>query len=66
MAKHGKRSDKKGKRARRKGDKQNKRSQVAPSLAPARDLPRSMPAALAVAAGALVVAGITGLWRVRR
>jgi hypothetical protein len=57
VAKNGKKSDKRAKR-----DKRAKPSQ----LAPVRDLPRSAPAALAVAAGALVVAGITSLWRLRR
>jgi hypothetical protein len=64
MAKNGKKWDRKGKRE--KKDERNKRSQLAPALAPVRDLPRSAPAALAVAAGALIVAGITSLWRVRR
>lgn len=61
MAKNGKKSDKKG-----KSGKRSKRAQPAPVLGPVRDLSRSAPAALAVAAGALIVAGITGLWRVRR
>lgn len=56
MAKNGKKSDKKGKRG--------KRSQLAP--APVRDFPSSAPAALAVAAGALIMAGITSLWLLRR
>ncbi len=67
MAKNGKRSDKNGKRAKGpKRDKRGKRSQLAPAVLSARDLPRSAPAALAVAAGALMVAGITTLWRIRR
>jgi hypothetical protein len=61
MAKNGKKSGTKGKYGKR-----SKRAQSAPVVAPVRDLWRSGPAALAVAAGALVVAGITGLWRVRR
>ncbi|HEX2471044.1 MAG TPA: hypothetical protein VHK05_10665 [Candidatus Limnocylindrales bacterium] len=61
MAKNAKKSGKKGKRGKR-----GKRALPAPVLAPFRDLARSAPAALAVAAGALIVAGITGLWRVRR
>jgi hypothetical protein len=64
VAKNGKKSDKNGKRAKR--DKRRKRSQLGPALAPISDLPHSAPAALAVAAGALVVAGITSLWRIRR
>ena len=63
MAKNGKRSDKPDKRDRKA--KRKKRSRSAPR-APMRDLPRSAPAAMAVAAGALIVAGITSLWRVRR
>ena len=64
MAKNAKKSDKKDKRAKRK--KHEKRSQLAPALTSVRDLPRSAPTALAVAAGALFVAGITSLWRIRR
>ena len=63
MAKNGKRSDKPDKRDRKA--KRKKRSRSAPR-APMRDLPRSAPAAMAVAAGALIAAGITSLWRVRR
>jgi hypothetical protein len=67
VAKNGKRSDKRAKRDKRaKGDKREKRSQRPPALAPVRDLSRSAPAAMAVAAGALMVAGIASLWRVRR
>lgn len=61
MAKNGKKSGKRGKR-----DKSSKRSQSVSSVGPVRDLPRGAPAALAVAAGALIVAGITSLWRFRR
>ena len=61
MAKSGKKSGKKG-----KNGKRSKRAQPAPSYGPVRELSRSAPAALAVAAGALIVVGITGLWRVRR
>ena len=64
MAKNGKKSGKRDKRA--KKAERRKGPQFARSLAPMRDLPRSAPAALAVAAGALIVAGITSLWRVRR
>jgi hypothetical protein len=67
VAKNGKKSDKSPKRDKRaKRDKRGKRSQVAPVLTPARDPSRSAPAALAVAAGALIVAGVTSLWRTRR
>ena len=62
MAKNGKK-DKRAKRDKR--HKRDKRSQRTPALAPARGLPGSTPA-LAVAAGALIVAGITSLWRTRR
>jgi hypothetical protein len=61
MAKNGKKSDKRDKKGKRK-----KGSQSASALAPIRDLLRSAPAAMTVAAGALIVAGITSLWRVRR
>ena len=66
MAKQGKKSDKRGKHEKRaKRDKRSKDRQRATALAPVRDLPRSAPAALAVASGALLVAGIS-LWRIRR
>jgi hypothetical protein len=61
MAKNAKKSGKKG-----KNGKRSKRARSAPVLAPIRDLSRSAPVALALAASALIVAGITGLWRVRR
>ena len=61
MAKNGKKSGKKA-----KNGKRSKRAQPAPVLTPVRGLSRSAPAALTVAAGALIVAGITSLWRIRR
>ncbi len=64
MGKKGKKSDTRDKRDRKA--RRKKGSQVAPALAPVRDLPRSAPAAMAVAAAALIVAGIASLWRERR
>jgi hypothetical protein len=64
MAKTGKKSGK-----RDKPDKKHngsKRSQRPAARTPIRDLLGVAPAALAVAAGGLIVAGLTSLWRVRR
>ena len=61
MAKHGKKADKRGKRGKRK-----KGSRLPAKLAPVRELSHSAGAGMAVAAGALLIVGITGLWRLRR
>lgn len=60
MAKNGK----KGKKD--KKDTSDKRSRVSKTMAPVGDLSRAAPAALAVAFGGFIVAGITSLWRTRR
>jgi hypothetical protein len=62
VAKNGKKSDKPAKHDKR--GKRGKRAQLGPALTPIRNPPRVAP--VAVAAGALVVAGITSLWRIRR